>query len=166
MMGEEDVKEKIVKMRKVMADLPYEPQIKYHIIRQYHILGPEEAANNITELRDFAEFICASDAEFWIKHNTRATMVDIETDENACKPWLDQLGNDYMSPDDALLSRYKYRGQTDAYYLKAQENLAEQLAKIFTKGFKARDDSYMKTASLAALGMIDLLRDTSTDTDA
>ncbi len=166
-MGEGSVKDKITEMRKVMAELPYEPQIKYHILRQYHILGAEEAAKNISELREFAEFICASDAEFWIKHNTRATMVDLETDEEACKPWLEQLGNDYMTPDDALLNRYEYQGQTDAFNQKAQENLIEGLTKIFLKGFKKKDDAeYNKAANLAILDMIDSMRDTSTDIDA
>lgn len=167
MSGKEDVREKISKMRKVMSELPYEPQIKYHILRQYHILGAEEARKNISELREFAEFICASDAEFWIKHNTRATMVDIETDEEACKPWLEQLGNDYMTPDDALLNRYEYQGQTDAFNKKAQENLIEGLTKIFIKGFKKNGDlEYSKAANLAILDMIDSMRDTSTDIDA
>ncbi len=167
MLGEEDIREKISKMRKVMSELPYEPQIKYHILRQYHILGAEEASKNIFELREFAEFICASDAEFWIKHNTRVTMVDIETDEDACKPWLEQLGNDYMTPDDALLNRYEYQGQTDAFNKKAQENLIEGLTKIFLKGFKKKNDAeYNKAANLAILGMIDSMRDTSTDIDA
>ena len=167
MLGKEDIREKISKMRKVMAELPYEPQIKYHILRQYHILGAEEARKNISELREFAEFICASDAEFWIKHNTRATMVDIETDEDACKPWLEQLGNDYMTPDDALLNRYEYQGQTDAFNKKAQENLIEGLTKIFLKGFKKKNDAeYNKAANLTILDMIDSMRDTSTDIDA
>ena len=167
MTGEESVKDKITEMRNIMADLPYEPQIKYHILRQYHILGREEAAKNIAELREFAEFICASDTEFWIKHNTRATMVDIETDEEACKPWLEQLGNDYMTPDDALLNRYKYQGQTDAFDKKAQENLVEGLTKIFIKGFKKTDDKeYSRSANLTILDMIDSMRDTTTDIDA
>ena len=167
MLGKEDVREKISKMRKVMSELPYEPQIKYHILRQYHILGAEEARKNISELREFAEFICASDAEFWIKHNTRATMVDIETDEEACKTWLEQLGNDYMTPDDALLNRYEYQGQTDAFNKKAQENLIKGLTKIFLKGFKKKNDAeYNKAANLAILDMIDSMRDTSTDIDA
>lgn len=166
MLGKEDIREKISKMRKIMSELPYEPQIKYHILRQYHILGAEEAAKNISELREFAEFICASDAEFWIKHNTSATMVDLETDEEACKPWLEQLGNDYMTPDDALLNRYEYQGQTDAFNQKAQENLIEGLTKIFLKGFKKKDDAeYNKAANLAILDMIDSMRDTSTDID-
>lgn len=165
--GEENIKDKIVEMRRVMAELPYEPQIKYHILRQYHILGAEEAAKNINELREFAEFICASDAEFWIKHNTRATMVDIETDEEACKPWLEQLGNDYMTPDDALLRRYEYQGLTDNFNKKAQENLVGQLTKIYIKGFKKTGDpKYSRASNLAILDMIDLMRDTSTDIDA
>ncbi len=167
MTGEESVKDKITEMRKVMAELPYEPQIKYHILRQYHILGAKEAAKNINELREFAEFICASDAEFWIKHNTRATMVDIETDEEACKLWLEQLGNDYMTPDDALLNRYEYQGQTDAFNKKSQENLIEGLTKIFIKGFKKTGDhEYGRAANLAILDMMDSMRDTSTDIDA
>ncbi len=167
MTGEESVKDKITEMRKVMAELPYEPQIKYHILRQYHILGAKEAAKNINELREFAEFICASDAEFWIKHNTRATMVDIETDEEACKLWLEQLGNDYMTPDDALLNRYEYQGQTDAFNKKSQENLIEGLTKIFIKGFKKMgDQEYGRAANLTILDMMDSMRDTSTDIDA
>lgn len=167
MTGEENIKDKISEMRRVMAELPYEPQIKYHILRQYHILGADEAAKNIAELRELAEFICASDAEFWIKHNTRATMVDIETDEEACKIWLEQLGNDYLTPDEALLNRYKYQGQTDAFDKKAQESLVEGLTRIFLKGFKKTDDKeYSRAANLTILDMIDSMRDTSTDIDA
>lgn len=166
-LGTGSVEDKIVEMRRLMAELPYEPQIKYHILRQYHILGAEEAAKNIAELREFAEFICASDAEFWIKHNTRATMVDIETDEEACKPWLEQLGNDYMTPDDALLNRYEYQGQIDAYNLKAQKNIIGQLTKTLIYGFRAKGDpEYAKAANLAILDIIDVLRDTSNDNDA
>lgn len=165
-LSEEDVKEKICKMRKIMAELPYEPQIKYHILRQYHILGANEAAKNITELREFADFICASDAAYWIKHNTRVTMVDIETDEEACMPWLEQIGNDYITPDEALLNRYEYQEQYDFFNLKAQENLVAQLTKIFIKGFKKKNDpEYKKRASITILNMIDSMRDKHIDTD-
>lgn len=167
MLGEEDSKEKICEMRKIMAELPYEPQIKYHILRQYHILGANEAAKNITELREFADFICTSEVAFWIKHNTRLTMVDIETDDEACKPWLEQIGNDYITPDEALLNRYKYQGQYDSFNLKAQENLVAQLTKIFIKGYKKKDDSeYKRIASITVLNMIDSMRDKLIDTDA
>ena len=164
---ETDIKEKIAVMRKVMTDLPYEPQIKYHILRQYHILGKEECAKNIIELREFAEFICASDADFWIKHNTRVTMTDIEPDEVLCKPWLEQLGNDFITPDEALLERYAYRDEIDKYNIKAQENLVTSFLKLIAKGFKHRGDyTYHKRAAVTSLQMIDTLRDCDTDTDA
>lgn len=165
--NETSVKDKIVQMRAVMADLPYEPQIKYHIIRQYHILGREECTKNISELREFAEYICASDADFWIKHNTRITMIDIEPEEDACKIWLEQLGNDYATPDEALLNRYKYRGDIDKYNQKAQENLVSAISRIAAIGFKKEGDiEYKKLSALKILDILDTMRDTSNDIDA
>ena len=164
---ETDIKEKISIMRKAMADMPYEPQIKYHILRQYHILWKEECAKNIKELREFAEFICASDADFWIKHNTRVTMTDIEPDEELCKPWLEQLGNDFVTPDEALLERYAYRDEIDKYNIKAQVNHINQFLRLIAKGFKHKgDDLYNKRVAVTALRIIDTMRDPDTDTDA
>ncbi len=169
-----DIKDKIVEMRKVMADLPYEPRIKHHILRQYYKLGFEESTKNISELREFAEFICSSDADFWIKYDTRNIMTMIESDEEAAMRWSEQMGSEIITRTDALLSRYRYRKDIDKFNGEAQKNLCFLLTKLFASGFQKlnddeyylNDSEYYKLSRITILKIIDIFRDPSTDIDA
>ena len=168
-------KEKIAKLREIIADIPNEPQPKYHLISQYSQLGLEAAQKNLTELRQLAEFILDSKAATWIKHNTAMTMIRIEESEDTCDVWfngLDLGGRFNISADTALMQRYAYRNEYGKYNVKSQELLVSNIKTVCRRYFLRYDEKGGKIPSSrvegerTALAMIDALRDPKIEVDA
>ncbi len=163
-----------IELTKKYIDLcPKSNYFKYMLMFFYRDKGLEYAKAKLATMRKMCHTIIdTSDELEWYRIPAIKLMIDVEDDENVDE-WLVQLDNrSWSTSREALIERYFYRGEVDSYNYAIQQDIMNNLKKIFDNDFCKRDKKTYKNAASRASGqhailsIIDALRDTSTDVDA
>lgn len=159
--------------RRYITELPKNSELKYKLLSLYQKKGLEYAKCHIEEMRALCRYVIAhSDGQYWMRQWALHKMILVE-DDDRLGDWLSELDNRAeMTFAQALTDRYDYRNEVDKYNISIQTDILNSLLRIFSEDFCKRDQKTYKNAASRAegqkaiLGIIDILRDSSTDRDA
>ncbi len=178
--AEPDLDARIQLTRAYMAELPPDCwSLHTDLLQLYVKKGVEFTDARREEMRHLCHFILEhSPVGSWqTAAIQRMVMVESdEPDENGKTPvdvWLAMLGNEQrITPEDALIERYSYRGEVEKYNQAIQEDIFRNLKKIFCYDFCKRDRVTFKNPASRVAGqktilqIIDCLRDPTVEVDA
>ncbi len=177
--AEPDLDEHIKLTRAYLADMTDSVYLRSVLLRLYVEKGVNFTDARREEMRRHAHYILEHSTVAWQRTNAICHMIKVESDERSedgstpLHIWLNRLGNPQaITPADALIARYNYRGDVENYNEAIQWDIIHRLLKMFDQDFCKRDRvTYTNPASRVVgqrtiLQIIDCLRDPTIEVDA